>query len=81
MDFKTVHYQPAGRTTVCGFKRHVIAESEQGTCDQFDVLKIPTTTDVRRVTCDRCLLWLKTEITAQDKRIRLGNLANHMGTS
>lgn len=68
--FKTVHYQPAGQTTVCKFKRFVIAEVADGRMEEFSVLKVPSTTDVRRVTCPQCITWLKNTITQIPSAVR-----------
>ena len=59
-----VHYQPAQITPVCGFKKTVL-ENELSLKEEtaYPLLKVRTTTDVRKVTCPQCVSWLNRAVS------------------
>lgn len=54
-DLERRHYQPSGKTTLCGARARVFEDIAAGrVTDTWAVMKIPTTTDVRLVECPLC---------------------------
>ena len=54
-DMTLRHYQPAGRSAVCGAKSRVISRIESGeTQDKYALLKVPTSSNIEQVECPLC---------------------------
>lgn len=58
-DMSRRHYQPAGRTAVCGAKRRAMDAAAAGLLERFAILLVPTTTDVTKVSCPLCRDYLR----------------------
>lgn len=58
-DQRLRHYMPAGKTVVCGARARVYARIERSLePDKYAALKTPTTTDVRKVECPHCRVFI-----------------------
>lgn len=57
-DLARRHYKPAGGTVVCGALKRVYERGRRGDVPSGAILKVPTTTDVRKVECGTCKEWI-----------------------
>ena len=53
-DMTLRHYQPAGGSSWCGAISRVIDREQAGQAERHAVLKVPTTTNIVKVTCPEC---------------------------
>lgn len=62
-DFKHRHYKPAGLTFVCGAGKRVLDRIGAGVeKTKHAILKVPGTTDVRKVSCRMCQHWIRSVV-------------------
>ena len=58
-DMTRRHYQPAGKSAVCGAKSRAVDAEAAGETERFAILRVPTTSDVTKVECPHCREWLR----------------------